>query len=97
MQNWTLTQVDYEDKRKEYPAPLSLRLMEVDALQRAVALESLSVLRSTRSYRMGLRRRCQKATRESERRGQGVARRRACYDASPTRFLFRPVAISHLI
>ena len=43
--NWTLTQVDYEDKRKEYPAPLSLRLMEVDALQRAVALESLSVLR----------------------------------------------------
>ena len=32
--NWTLTQVDYEDKRKEYPAPLSLRLMEVDALQK---------------------------------------------------------------
>ena len=42
-QNWSLTQVDYEDKRKEYPAPLSLRLMEVDALQKAKGDSSAAI------------------------------------------------------
>lgn len=43
--NWSLAETAHHQKQSEFPAPLDLRLMEVDALQKAVALESLACAR----------------------------------------------------